>query len=146
MPKNNNLQTVSKQISTKSSHIVIGSSVAAGLTRYVTMLKVTQSQGATNGKGSRVIFCSTLLSGTSSNPTAGSANAKIAVVIPSAIVSADPTSANMPLVVKSKQIPAMPDSENPLMTIAASKWFTAVLGSAAGTSSPVHVFGQYYDQ
>ena len=88
MPKNNNLQTVSKQISTKSSHIVIGSSVAAGLTRYVTMLKVTQTQGATNGKGSRVIFCSTLLSGTASNPTAGSANGKIAVVIPSAVVSA----------------------------------------------------------
>lgn len=145
MPKNNNIQTISKEITGKSSHIVIGSSVAAGLTRYVTMLKVTQVQGS-SGKGSRVLFCSTTLSGTASNPTAGSANQKIAVVIPSCVVSAEPTSAATPIVVKSRQIPSMPDTENPLMTIAASKFFTAVLGSAAGTSSPVNVFSQYYDQ
>jgi len=146
MPKNNNLITVSKLIPTKSSHVVLGTAaVPAGMTRYVTMVKATQVQGA-SGKGSRVYFCSAAASGTGTNQTTASAIQKLNLAIPSAVISAAPTSAPTPIVIKSRQVPAMSDSENPLFTIAESKWFTATLSSATGASSPVNVFAQYYDQ
>lgn len=137
MPKNYNLQTACKQIATKSSHVVLGSSVAAGKTRYVTMVRVAQ---VTNGaaKGSRVIFCSAAASNSASNITAASTIQKLCVGIPSCVAS------NVSK--KSITIPSQPDSENPLFTVAASKWLTATLGSAAGTSATCVVFVQYYEQ
>jgi len=142
MPKNNNLITVSKLIPTKSSHVVLGTAaVPAGMTRYVTMVKATQVQ-ATNGKGSRVFFCSAAASGTGTNQTTASAIQKVKLTIPSYTLS----TSVIPLIRKSRQVPAMPDSENPLFTIAESKWFTATLSSETGASSPVNVFAQYYDQ
>jgi hypothetical protein len=137
MPKNYNIKTACKQIATKSSHVVIGSSVAAGMTRYVTMVRVSQiTNGA--GKGSRVVFCSAAASNTATNITAASAIAKLSVGIGSYVASH--------VGMKSVNIPSQPDTENPLFTVAASKWLTATLGSAAGTSATAVVFVQYYDQ
>lgn len=135
--KNYNIQTVCKQIATKSSHIAIGSSVAAGLTRYVTYVRVSQ---VTNGAalGSRVVFCSAAASGTATNITTASAIQKLSIGIPSCAAS------NVSK--KSVSIPSQPNTDNPLFTVAASKWLTAVLGSAAGTSATCVVFVQYYDQ
>ncbi len=135
--KNFNIQTVSKQIATKSSHVCIGSSVAVGMTRYVTMVRVAQ---VTNGaaKGSRVIFCSAAASNTATNITVASTIAKLSIGIPSCVASH--------VAKKSIQIPLQPNTANPLFTVAASKWLTATLGSAAGTSATCIVFAQYYDQ
>lgn len=135
--KNLNLQTVCKQIATKSSHVVIGSSVAAGLTRYVTYVRVAQVANSA-AKGSRVIFCSAAASGTASNITAASTIAKLSIGIPSCVASH--------VSKKTVAIPSQPNTENPLFSVAASKWLTATLGSAAGTSATCVVFVQYYDQ
>jgi len=137
--RNYNLQTVCKQIATKSSHVVIGSSVAAGLTRYVTMVRVAQ---VTNGaaKGSRVVFCSAAASNTATNITVASTIQKLSIGIPSAVAAV------MKQPKKTVEVPSQPNSENPLFTVAASKWLTATLGSAAGTSATCVVFVQYYDQ
>lgn len=135
--KNLNIQTVCKQIATKSSHVVIGSSVAAGMTRYVTLVRVAQ---ITNGaaKGSRVIFCSAAVSNTATNITVASTIAKLSIGIPSCVASH--------VSQKTVTIPKYTDASNPLFTIAASKFLTATLGSAAGTSATCVVFVQYYDQ
>lgn len=140
--KNYNIQTACKQIATKSSHVVIGSSVAAGLTRYVTMVRVAQ---VTNGaaKGSRVVFCSATASNSASNITAASAIQKLSIGIPSAAAASAVARFRVPK--KTVQMPGQPNTENPLFTVAASKWLTATLGSAAGTSATCVVFVQYYD-
>lgn len=142
MAKNNNLVTVSKLIPTKSSHVVIGSSVAPGLTRYVTMVKA-MATSKTNGKGSRVFFCSGAASGTGTNQTTASAIQKIKLTI----ASTPMTSGGVTQTVKKTiQVPQMPDSANPLFSIAESKWFTATLSSETGASAPVNIFAQYYDE
>lgn len=137
--KNYNIQTKCKKIALESSHICFASAVPAGMTRYVTCVGVIQDAGGQAGKGSRVIFCSTAASGTATNATVGSANAKLSVGIGSYVASH----------VWEKTVmipPGGPDTEHPLFTIAASKWFVAVLGSAAGTSAACEVFAQWYDQ
>lgn len=137
--KNYNIQTASKKFKAKSSHVVFGSSVAAGMTRYVTCVGVVQDVGGQAAKGSRVIFCSATASGSASNVTAGSTLAKLSIGIGSYVASN----------VWEKSVflpPGGPNTEHPLFTIAASKWFTAVLGSAAGTSGVCEVFAQWYDQ
>ncbi len=143
MPKNFNIQTYAKQIATKSSHVTIGSSVAAGKTRYVTMVRVAQ---VTNGaaKGSRVVFASVTASGSATNITIASANQKLSIGITSAAAASAVARFRVPR--KTVQIPSQPDSENPLFTVAASKFLTATLGSVAGTSATAVVFVQYYDQ
>lgn len=141
--RNYNMQTVCKQIATKSSHVVIGSSVAAGLTRYVTYVRVSQvTNGA--GKGSRVVFCSAAASGTATNITVASTIAKLSIGITSAAAASAVARFRVPK--KTVEMPSQPDCENPLFTVAASKWLTATLGSAAGTSATCVVFVQYYDQ
>jgi hypothetical protein len=137
--KNYNLQTKCKKFKAKSSHICFASAVPAGMTRYVTCVGVIQDVGGQSAKGSRVIFCSAAASGTATNATTGSAIAKLSVGIGSYVASH----------VWEKTVmipPGGPDAEHPLFTIAASKWFVAVLGSAAGTSGVCEVFAQWYDQ
>jgi hypothetical protein len=138
MPKNQDIKSVSKRLAGKSSHVVFGSSVAAGMKRYVTMIRVAQDQ-STAGKSSKVVFTSTAASNTASSTGAASTAMKLRVTIQSAL-------ATSPFQKKVVQIPQQPDTENHLFTIAASKWFGAYLGSVAGASSPVNVFAQWYDQ
>ena len=136
--KNYNVQTKQKQFKAKSSHICFASAVPAGMTRYVTCVGVMQEQGNAI-KGSRVTFCSTAASGTATNMTVASANQKLSIGIGSFIASH----------IWEKTVmlpPGGPDTKHPLFTIAESKWFVAVLGSAAGTSQICNVFAQWYDQ
>lgn len=138
MPKNYNIKTVSKRLAGKGSHVVFGSSVAAGMTRYVTMVKVANDQ-STAGKSSRIYLCSTAASNTANATAAASTAQKMRITIQSAL-------ATSPFQTKEVTIPRQPDTENPLFTIAASKWLSAYLCSIGGGSSPVNMFVQYYDQ
>lgn len=139
MPKNYNVQTACKKFKAKSSHVVFGSSVAAGMTRYVTCVGVVQDVGGQAGVGSRVVFCSTAASATASNMAAATSAAKLSIGISSYVATSSWD--------KTVMIPSGgPNTEHPLFTIAASKWFTAILGSAAGTSGVCEVFAQWYDQ
>jgi len=144
MPKNYNIVTKYAYLSAAahaSQRKALGSSVAAGMTRYVTMVRVKQTKASgLQSHGSKVYFVSTTGSAVASTTTTASAGAKLSVFIQSVAGNT-----NVP-VLKVKQVPDIPDTENPLFTIAASKWFTAYLGSAATTSGPVHVMVQYYDQ
>ncbi len=128
----------------KGSHVAFGSSVAAGKTRYVTYVRVAQvANGAS--KGSRVYFCSTAASNSASTIALASAAQKLIVGITSAAAASAVARFAVPN--KTIAIPNQPNTKNPLFTIAASKWFTAKLGSAtAGTSASVSIFVQYYDQ
>ena len=137
MPKNHNVVQTCTYISGLCSHAIFGSSLATCLTSYVTFVKVEQELPDTDA-ARHVIDLSTAASDTASSTGAASTAQKLRVVIPSANTTH--------LAVKTKQIPNMPDSENPLFTIAESKFFSAYLASVAGASSPVHVFAQYYDQ
>jgi len=141
MAKNYDIKTVSKPLSGVSSHIVIGSSVAAGMTRYVTFLRVQQVAAKMN-EGTRVIFCSTTASDTAANTAAASTAQKLVAHFPSALAGAAGGATEL----KRLQTPSVPDTEHPLFTIASSKWFTAYLMSDAGWSYPVYVFAQYYDE
>jgi len=135
MSKNYNIQTVSKFLCGVSSHIAIGSSVAAGMTRYVTFLRVHPLALKLN-EGSRVFFCSTTASDTAANTAAASTAQKALMLIASATTAGS----------KDALLADRPDTEHPLFTIASSKWFTAYLASVAGHSGPVSVFAQYYDE
>lgn len=141
MPKNYNIQTACKQIVTTGSHVAIGSSVAAGMKRYVTMVRVTCLVNSA-AKGSRVLFSSASTSN-AYTMTLASAASKINVSVCSNVGSA---AARVVVPRKSVSVPEQPDTENPLFTIAASKWLIATLASAAGQSSTANVFVQYYDQ
>ena len=141
--KNYNIQTLCKQIATKSGHVCFATAVPTGMTRYVTCVGVVQNVGGQAAKGSRVIFCSAAASGSASNITAGSTLAKLSIGIGSYLASAGGAGTFE----KTVMIPSGgPDTEHPLFSIAATKWFTAVLGSAAGTSCICEVFAQWYDQ
>ena len=135
MAKNYDIKTVSKLINTQSSHIPIGSSVAAGMTRFVTFLRIEPIDG--NGdEGSKVYFCSCAASDSASNPTAASTLQKIVMHIQSSVSREN----------KDITVPKQPNTEHPLFTVAASAWLTATLGSLVGTSYPVSVFAQYFDE
>jgi len=136
MSKNYDIKTASKYLGGVSSHIAIGSSVAANMTRYVTFLRI-MSDAPTNKEGSKVYLCSTAASNTASSTGAASTAQKLVGRIQSALAIRDKT------VIVPK---GGPNTEHPLFTIAASKWLTAYLCSVAGQSYPVHVFAQYYDE
>ncbi len=133
--KNYDIKTVAKTM-TKGTRAVIGSSVAAGMKRYVTFIRVEKAGTNQKGQGLKVIFASGAASNTASTLAKASTVQKLQVILTSAITS-DSAEA---------QIPAKPNTENPLFTIAASKWLTAFCASVANFSSPANVLIQYYDQ
>ena len=138
MAKNNNLITVVKQLPTGGKATAIGSSVAAGLTRYVTFVRAARDVLAVNtAVGSKLYLCEALSNAKTSysTPTLASALQKMVVVIPSA-----------PTADKDFQSTPKIDTENPLFSIAESKFMTTLLVSDAGLSGAVNLFVQYYDQ
>ncbi len=146
MPKNLDIITKTAYLSATGAagqKKALGSSVAAGMKRYVTFVRVTQRKatGVVSG-GSKVYFTSMAgiasATGVPSTTAEASAGAKLSIFIQSALASN--------IVSKGRQVPDIPDTANPLFTIAASRWFSAYLGKAATTSSPVQVLVQYYDQ
>ncbi len=122
MPKNYNI--ISKTITTlgAGTGVAVGSSVAAGLTRYVTFIKVVQTV-PTGNKGSKMWFCSSTAALSASSTTLADARMKFMVLIPSAVGAK-----------KAVAIPESPDQENPLFTIAASNFLTVRGSKAAATS------------
>jgi len=131
--KNYNIQTRVVGVgSTVQAAKAIGSSVAAGKTRYVTFIAITPRK-ATNA-GRRIYFCSTSTSVKASTPTLASAAAKLRYNQISA--SAE----------QNAHFPDEINTENPLFTIAASKFLTVFQGTAQAGSGATSVFVQYYDQ
>lgn len=133
--KNSDIKTVAKTM-TKGTRAVIASSVAAGMKRYVTFVRAEKAGTNQKGQGVKLILASGALSNTASTLTLASAVQKLQVVLTSA-PTADASEA---------QIPIRPDTENPLFSVAASKWLTLFCASVATFSSPVNVLVQYYDQ
>lgn len=133
--KNYNIVTVAKTM-TKGTRAVIGSSVAAGMKRYVTFVRVEKGGTNQKGAGAKLLLCSGAASNTASTLALASTNQKMQVVLTSA-VTADAAEEQHPMKI---------DTENPLFSIAASKWFTAFCASANTFSSPVNLLVQYYDQ
>lgn len=115
------------------SAIAVGSSVAAGQTRYVTFIAISPKV-AHAGKGRLIYFCSTPAAATASTATLASAAAKLKYVQASA--SAEPNF----------HFPKEINTENPLFTVAASKFLTIHQVSAQAGSGACSVFVQYYDQ
>ncbi len=136
--KNYNLESKAWKLASKGAYKVFGSSVAAGQTRYVTCVGVIQDAGGMASAGSRVTFCSAAVS-TLTSAGHVSACAKLVVGIGSFVSSHSYR--------KTIFLPeGGGDTENPLFTIAASKWFSVGLASAAGQSAMCEVFAQWYDQ
>lgn len=135
MPKNYNIVTKTVRAKgTTGSAVAIGSSVATGMTRYVTFIRINQSASAGN-KGSKLWFCSTAASSTASTTAAANTAMKMMVLIPSAVGAE-----------KNVQIPDRPDPENPLFTIAAGKWLSVRSSKLQLGSASCSIFVQYYDQ
>ena len=135
MSKNYDIKTVSKAIVTGSATI-IGSSVAAGMTRYVTFLQVSPTE-AGGTEGVKVYLASTATApsaGGASTITKASAGQKMVVIMGSATAT------------NSMSVPSVPSTEHPLFTVAASKFLSAFVGATAGLSGPTNLFVQYYDE
>jgi hypothetical protein len=133
-----NFNIITKVISPSlGSAIAVGSSVAAGMTRYVTFIAISPRVGNV-GKGRLIYFCSTPAAATASTATLASAAAKMKYVQASGIVSA--------AVEPNAHFPKVINTENPLFTVAASKFLTVHQVSAQAGSGACSVFVQYYDQ
>lgn len=120
---------------TTGSSVAIGGAVAAGMNRYVTFISVRQN-ATTKDLGSKIWFCSVATSQGASTVTLASASEKFTVRLVSA-AGAEP---------KFFKYPGSPDPENPLFSVAASKFFIARSSSAQAGSTNCTVFVQYYDQ
>jgi hypothetical protein len=137
MASGKNYNTITKNIrppTTTGSAVAVGSSVAAGLTRYVTFVHVSRVEGAT-GKGIKIYLCSTSTATKASTETLASASQKMRIILGSA---SGPGNIS---------VPDRINTDKPLFSIAAGKFLsvreasTAALGNAAAA-----VFIQYYDQ
>lgn len=131
MVQNYDIKTDSKYL--ESAYVTIGGVVPTGMKRYVTFLQVTPVRSG-GSEGSKVYICSTPASDTASSTGAASANQKMVVGIGSGTA------------VGAATIPTKPETEHPLFTIAAEQFLSAYIGTAAGFSSPVQIFAQYYDE
>ena len=137
MAKNYNLQTFSRHFdaAAAASHIqTVGTAVPAGMTRYVTFLRVNPLD-LSNDLGSKVFFCSGAVSGPVTL-TAASGAQKMTVHIASASTVGN----------KDVMVPESPSTEHPLFTIASAAYMTVYLASAALLSGSVQVFVQYFEE
>jgi hypothetical protein len=121
---------------TTGSAVTIGSSVAAGMNRYITFISVRQNAIA-KGLGSKIWFCSVATSQGASTVTLASASEKFTVRLASA-AGAHPKFFKYP--------GSGPDPENPLFSVAASKFCVARSSSTQAGSTSCTVFVQYYDR
>jgi hypothetical protein len=115
--KNYNIQTKQFRLKgTTGSCVTIGSSVAAGMNRYVTFISVRQN-GLVANKGSKIWFCSAATSQGASTTALASTTKKFTVRLTSAVGAS-----------KSFKAPAIgPDPENPLFSICKLHNICAVL-------------------
>lgn len=137
MTAGKNYNIVTKTVRAKGttgSGVAIGSSVAAGMTRYVTFIRINQA-AAVGNKGSKLWFCSTAATATASTTALANTAMKLMVLIPSAVG-----------IDKVVELPDHPDTKNPLFTIAASKFLTVRSSKLQLGSASCAIFVQYYDQ
>lgn len=114
--------------------VAIGGVVAAGMKRYVTYVRVTQ-RAPTKNLGTKVWFCSTLTIVKASTTAHASTAMKLVLRVPSAIGAK-----------KFEEAPKHPDTENPLFSVAESRYLTCRLSAGTSGSASCSVFVQYYDQ
>jgi len=136
MAKNYNIQTVSEHLDSGDLVAEIGGLVAAGMTRYVTFIRV-ESMAGDNAAGSKVFFCSASISGAL---TCASATALQKMVIK--IASASTVGR------KDVMVPPSPDTEHPLFTITAGSYLRALLSTSTAliATGSVQIFVQYFDE
>jgi hypothetical protein len=135
MSRNYDIKTVSKAIVTGSATI-IGGVVATGMKRYVTFMHVAPTE-AGGTEGVKLYLASTATApsaGGASTITKASAAQKMVVIMGSATAT------------NSMSVPAAPDTEHPLFTVASGKYLSAFVGATAGLSGPVNLFLQYFDE
>lgn len=139
MPKNFNIITkVVNPSNTTGAAVAVGSSVATGMTRYVTFVNVTTRTGGVSS-GALIYLCSTSTAAKASTVTLASAAQKMRIMVAS--------HAGRNLDKDNISIPAKIDTQNPLFSIAAGKFLTVQQASAGVFSNKaVSVFVQYYDQ
>lgn len=137
MPRNQNIVTVIKRIITgtpAATRTAVASSVPAGMTRYVTYIAM-QRNSASNNEGTRLWLCSGAAAGAQSTTALASVTQKLTLEIASAV-----------FLPKTLKTPMKIDTENPLFTIAASKFLNVCKSGLAIASNPCTLFVQYYDQ
>jgi len=138
MAKNHNIETVVRELPDGAKCTAIGGAVPTNMTRYITFVRADRNASAINtAVGSKLYLCEAL-SGTKtsySTPTLASALQKSVVMIPSGVT------AN-----KDYQSSPKIDTENPLFSIAESKYLTTLLVSEANMSGAVNMFVEYYDE
>jgi len=144
MAKNYNIQTDSEKIggvaaAGAGNNAAIGAVVPAGMTRYVTYLRVTPLEPR-GMAGSKVYFCSGTVAEGFSDAEATTAQ-KLVVRIASVDTATATPSNNREVVA-----PPAPNTEHPLFTVASEKYLRAHLATAASMSSSVQVFVQYFDE
>ncbi len=135
--KNYNILTARKVLAAggmAATRTAVASSVAAGMKRYVTFVRLERNAAA-NNVGSRVFLVSTAAAGTASTTALASAGNKMMIELMSSI--AQP---------KEQQFPPKIDTENPLFSIAAGKFLSVAKSGLQLGSGAVTLTVQYYDQ
>jgi len=139
MAKNYNIQTASEHLGGVAAggagnNATIGAVVAAGMTRYVTYIRVTPLQPGVI-EGSKVYLCSGTVAEAFSDAEATAAQKMIVRIASTSTIG------NREVVV-----PERPDTEHPLFTVASGAYLRAHLATTATMSSSVQLFVQYYDE
>ena len=138
MAKNSNLLSIVNQLPNGGLATIVGSSVADGMTIYVTFVRAVRDGIITSATAGGKVFLAETLSGVKtsySTPALASALQKQVIMIPSTVAG-------------NKDIQSTPkiDSENPLFSIASTKFLAALLVSDTGMSGAVNLFVQYYEE
>ena len=139
MARNYNIQTRSEYLGGVAAggagnNVTIGPVVPAGMTRYVTFIRVTPMIPS-NRDGSLVQLCSGTVAEAFSDAEASGAE-KMLIRIASASVVGN----------KDVMVPSSPDPEHPLFTVASGAYLRAHLATLATCSSSVSLFVQYFDE
>jgi hypothetical protein len=129
MSKNHEIQTASKFIAA-SAVANIGGVVPAGMTRYVTFVRIEQTTSV-RFVGPRLYLCS----GTASVGTTDA----LATAVAKLVIT--PTSD-----VPALALPPSPDTEHPLFSVAAGKYLNAHLASADEADGAGNLFVQFFDE
>jgi hypothetical protein len=143
MAKNYNIQTRSEVLDATAagSTVAIGDDVASGMTRYVTFVRFQSANGDDAAvDGSKVYLCScTGIGSVAASLANSSATQKLVLLLAS-------VGAGLSIVDRSTQVPAQPNTEHPLFTIASGKALVAHRASTAAVSASAYIFVQYYDE
>jgi len=141
MSKNYDIKTASLHMggAAASDTQTIGAVVPAGMTRYVTYLRVSPLEPR-GMAGSKLYLCSGTVAEAESDAEATAAQ-KMVIRIASVDTATATPSNNREVVA-----PPAPNTEHPLFTVAAGAYLRAHLASTASMSSSVQLFTQYFEE